>query len=332
MTQLRHGPARDLMRLSQMLQARKHVGMTVVEIAGELGRSERTAKRLLATLSEIEPELAWHHDDGDRRKRWAIRRSRSSPPAVTADTLASLAGIGNLLRANGLDDYANLIADLRQQLAASQERRRLLAIDPDLELFDEALGVASRPGPRAPSDPDVRAALQEAIAAVRKVRFTYTDVGGRKTSERLVSPLGLVLGPRVYLVAPEADASVRQFALTGIRNPAPTSEPAERSDFDLRAFAERSFGAFHDGVFREWRLRFAANARHDLEHYRFHPSQKLRVAESGEVEVTFACESVREVAYECVRWSEMLIGVEPEDLRRCLREICGRISMAIEGK
>lgn len=332
MTQLRHGPARDLMRLSQMLQARKHVGITVEEISSELGRSQRTVKRLLATLSETDPDLAWHLDDGDRKRRWTIRRSRAAPPAVTADTLASLSGIGNLLRAQGLDDYANLIADLRLQLEASQEKRRLLALDPDLELFDEALGVASRPGPRAPSDPSVRAALQDAIAAGRKVRFTYTDVRGLKTTERLVSPLGLVLGPRAYLIAREADASLRQFALTGIRNPAPTSEPAERGDFDLRAFVERSFGAFHDGVFREWRLRFVESARHDLEHYRFHPSQKLRVVESGEVEVTFACESVREVAYECVRWSEMLVGVEPEDLRTCLREICGRIFLAIDAK
>lgn len=332
MTQLRHGPARDLLRLSQTLQARRHVGMTVAEIAGELGRSQRTVKRLLSTLSATEPDLAWHLDADGRKRRWTIRRSRAAPPAVTADTLASLSVIGSLLRAQGLGDYANLIADLRLQLEASQEKRRLLALDPDLEIFDEALGVASRPGPRAPSDPSVRAVLQDALAAGRKVRFTYTDVRGRRTSERLVSPLGLVLGPRAYLIARERDASVLKFALTGIQYPKLTSEPAARDNFDLQAFVERSFGAFHDGIYREWRLRFKAAARHAVEHYRFHPSQTVSVRETGEVEVVFTCESVREVAYECVRWSEWLVAIETEELRGCLRDICERILLAIDGK
>lgn len=328
MTGLRHRPARDLLRLVEMLQARRHVGMTIEEIAHDVGRSERTVHRLLKTLADTGYDLHSRLDEDGRRKRWMVRTSRSTVPAVTADTLSSLTGIGEMLRSQGLVDYAELITDLRRHLEASQERRRLLALDPDLEVFDDTLGVASRPGPVAPSDPTVRRRLQDAIVTGLMVHFTYTDVRGDKTSERLVSPLGLLLGPRAYLVARDTNKSVRIFALTGIREPRLMPDVADRDDFDLRAFVERSFGAFHDGVYREWRLRFEAAARHEVEHYRFHPSQTVTVHETGEVEVVFTCESVREVAYECFRWSEWLVAVETEELRACLREICERIMRA----
>jgi hypothetical protein len=46
---------------------------------------------------------------------------------------------------------------------------------------------------------------------------------------------------------------------------------------------------------------------------------------SGEVEISFECESILEVAYECFRWSEHLVAVGPNALRGALTDICSRM-------
>jgi hypothetical protein len=40
---------------------------------------------------------------------------------------------------------------------------------------------------------------------------------------------------------------------------------------------------------------------HELSNYQFHPTQTMKHLDTGETEVSFQCESIREVAYERVR-------------------------------
>ena len=108
----------------------------------------------------------------------------------------------------------------------------------------------------------------------KQITFTYKNITATKTSQRRASPLGIILGPRAYLVAHDEEAdALRNYTLTGIENLHIIDEDNPHTAFDIDAFAHRSF-AFHDGILMVRTLTFHAKAAPILEHYEFHPTQK----------------------------------------------------------
>lgn len=327
----RHRPAKDLVRLIQLLSGHKAFGLSVDEIAARMEVSTRTARRLLVALADIEPDLSFHIADDTPKKQWFLPSTKTRMPAVSAEQLSSLTAIANFMQAQGHQDYAQTLNDLRAGLQAGLDRASLLRLDPDLEVLDASIEVTHRPGPKTSFDPLTRSQLLRAITEERQVRFTYTDVRGLKTAPRRVSPYALVVGPRAYLVGwDEATGGIRNFALTGIREVESCDSGVTRDGFDVAAYVRQSFGAFHDGMFAQWRLRFKAGTAHELSSYQFHPSQTMTILSGGEIEVSFYCESVREVAYECFRWSEHLVSIGPEHLRKTVEDICQNMRRACD--
>lgn len=325
----RHRPAKDMLRLIQLLSAHKAYGLSVDEIAARMETTRRTAQRYLAALQDIEPDLSTRSDSESQKKLWYLPSPRTRTPPVTAEQLASLSEIAAFMRAQGHGNHARVLDDLRGALQAGLDAAALRKLEPDLEVLDASIEVTHRPGPRAAFDPAIRSQLLEAILRERQVSFRYTDVPGTKVSIRTVSPLAIVVGPRSYLVGYDEDnRALRNYALTGISELAILEHNAHRADFDSGAYVAQSFGAFHDGRFHHWVLRFRPEAAHELSSYQFHPSQTVKELPGGEVEVSFFCESIREVAYECFRWSGHLTAIGPAELRDTVREICAGIETA----
>ena len=50
----------------------------------------------------------------------------------------------------------------------------------------------------------------------------------------------------------------------------------------------------------------------------------------GEVEIRFSCESVKEIAYECFRWSEHLISIQPDALNLAVTQIINEMGQVIK--
>jgi predicted DNA-binding transcriptional regulator YafY len=327
----RHRPAKDLVRLIQLLSGHKAFGLSVEEIAARMEVSPRTVRRQLVALADIEPDLAFHTADNSPKKLWFLPSTKTRMPAVSAEQLSGLSAIAAFMQAQGHQDYARTLHDLRDGLQAGLDRASLLRLDPDLEVLDASIEVTHRPGPKASFDPLTRSQLLKAITEERQVRFTYTDVRGLKTAKRRVSPYALVVGPRAYLVCRDEDAdAIRNFALTGIRDVESGDARTTRDGFDVAAYVRQSFGAFHDGRFDQWILRFRAGTAHELSSYQFHPSQTMSVLPGGGIEVSFYCESIREVAYECFRWSEHLVSIGPAELRETVEEICNNMRLACD--
>jgi predicted DNA-binding transcriptional regulator YafY len=205
-------------------------------------------------------------------------------------------------------------------------------LDPDLEALDASIEVTHRPGPKVSIDPVIRTRLLDAITTERQVVFQYTNVRGTKTATEQVSPVALIMGPRAYLIGwDEAVDAIRNYALTGIQDIVVSQDAARRDPFDARTYVAQSFGAFHDGQFQNWVFRFCPETAYELTHYQFHPSQTISRLPSGEVEISFYCESIREVAYECFRWSEHLTWIGPQALRNIVREISDAMQAACGG-
>lgn len=325
----RQRPAKDMLRLIQLLAAEKAFGMTLTEIMDQMEWTKRTTQRYLAALQDIEPDLSYHVDEDTNAKHWYLPSPRTRIPPVTAEQLSSLTAIAAFMAAQGHASYGNTLEDLRQTLQAGLDRSAMVRLDPDLEVLDDSVEITHRPGPKASFDPLTRTAILQAITTGSKVRFSYTNVRGHKSSQKIVSPYALIVGPRTYLIArDESVAATRNYALTGIADLEVLSETATEPDFDIKTYVSRSFGAFHDGIFEQWVLRFRPGMEYELSNYQFHPSQTMKTLDSGEVEVSFYCESIREVAYECLRWTESLTWVGPDRLRHLLKDICREVTEA----
>ena len=318
----RQRPAKDMLRLIQLLASEKAFGLTLADIQDRMEWSYRTTQRYIAALQDIEPDLTFHIDEDTKAKHWYLPSPRTRIPPVNADQLASLTAIAGFMAAQGHSSYAETLEGLRETLQAGLDRSSMVRLDPDLEVLDDSIEIALRPGPKSSFDPAIRTSLLQAITTSQQVRFQYTNVSGRKTSQKTVSPYALTVGPRTYLIArDEAAKATRNYALTGIADLEILSTPAVPADFDVKAYVSQSFGAFHDGIFERWILRFKPGMAYELSNYQFHPTQTVTHLDNDEIEVSFWCESIREVAYECVRWSEHLTWVGPERLRGLLQDI-----------
>jgi predicted DNA-binding transcriptional regulator YafY len=164
------------------------------------------------------------------------------------------------------------------KLRALMRPDALTRVAPDLEALTEAEGIAMRPGPRPRIDPDIVAALRQAILPSRKVKLHYKYRGSGKTGYDTVRPYGFIYGKRHYLVAwseNEQARDFRNFALSNIERVEILDRIfTRRRGFSLKDYAERSFGVFQEEPFDVvWR--FSADAAPDAMEFLFRLSSTL---------------------------------------------------------
>ena len=324
----RQRPAKDLLRVIHILQANKSFGVTAETIAKEMEVSVRTVKRWLSAIKDIEPDLSYRNVSEIRGNLWYLPTAKTRITPTSADQLSSLKTISQLLKSHGYEEYSRVLNELSDVFKASADTRQMNRIDPDLEVLEESVRVTHSPGPKGVYEPMLRSALLEAILTEQQVQFTYKNTSDTKIDEKQVSPLGITLGPRVYLVAfDQSIKEIRNYALTGISNFRVLDQPIEYFHFDLNQYVGGSFGAFHDGIFLKWKLKFKSEAAPALYKYQFHPTQKFKTLDNGEIEISFYCESVREVALECFKWSHHLVSIKPRLLRETIDKIISEMRL-----
>ncbi len=296
-------------------------GLTLDEMADFIGAGRRTAERTRDAIQEVFGPLE-SRDDG-RKKRFFIA-SRGLDRFVrtpTIDELTELENAARALEASQAPDRAAHLHSLRAKIGASlrgDERRRLSR---NVEDQIRAEAFACQVGPRPMSDPSVLSALREALLAGRVVRFNYGGDDGEPPRWRKVVPYGLLFGPRYYLVASvKSRPGPVLFRLDMIHDVKVTEEPGlPPDDFDLKAFAARSFGVFQEEP-ENVVLRFAPSAARDARAYLFHPTQSLADEPDGSLTVRFHAGGMRQIAHHLMTWGPAVTVVAPSALQEEMRE------------
>lgn len=321
-------PTKDLIRLIHLLQANKSYGITVKMISREMAVSIRTVKRWLSAIKDLEPDLSYRTFPDVAGKLWYLPYAKTKYKQVSAEKLSSLKTVGEFIKSQGFEEYSHIIDELLDMFKANLDNKQINRIEPDLEVLDESVKVIRLPGPKSSYDPYLRSALLESILIEKQVQFTYRNVSDTKTETKQVSPYGITLGPRAYLVAMDSNINeIRNYALSGITNLKILDNFVEQIDFDFNEYMTRSFGAFHDNIFLKYKLKFKADAAAALYKYEFHSSQKIKKFDNGEIEISFYCESLKEVALECFKWSEHLISIKPNKLQKEIKKIISQIKL-----
>jgi predicted DNA-binding transcriptional regulator YafY len=204
-----------------LMQTRGRV--TAAELADELEVSVATARRDLEALSTAGVPV---YPQSGRGGGWSLlggaRTDLSGLTAAEAQALFVLVGPAAAVAPDAKAALRKLVRALPETFRADADAAaNAVVIDP------------ARWGGHDTQRPDLVAALQSAVVQRRKVRMHYAKRRGQR-SERLVSPLGLIVKDEIWYLIAATDNGQRTYRVDRIAEAEVTEEPAERPrDFDL---------------------------------------------------------------------------------------------------
>lgn len=316
---MRHDKAAVVIELARRMAASAE-GLTLDEMAAELGVGRRTAERLRDAVLSLFPAAEELSDPPT--KRWRIRGGLSAfEQAPTATELVELAKAAQGLRLAGEVGRAAALESLERKTKAAMRSTTLNRLAPDLEALVRAETLAVQAGPRPSADEAVLAAIRGAVLAERAVAFIYSRPGA-EARRRVVAPCGLMFGRANYLVAADVGSeTVKTFRLDRMSSVEALDQTARPpAGFDLATFANRSFGIYQDEV-EDVVLHVAPGEKaEEARAWRWHPTQALEDAPDGGVIVRFRASGMRELAWHLFSWGGAVTIVAPERLKAVMAD------------
>ena len=323
---MRHEKASLLLDLARRLAASAE-GMTLDEMAEGVGVGRRTAERMRDALWGLFPQMEEIAEGAAKRFRipGGLDGLYQSP---TAEELLELGKAAAQLRASGAEPRARALESLERKVRGATRGAALRRMAPDIEAMARAeTHIAVHAGPRPYEDEAMIGALRQALMAMRQVRFVYLG-GSRPGERRQATPFGLMFGRANYLVAaPFGSNEPRNWRLDRIAELQVLDEPGvPPPDFDLDAYANRSFGIYQDAV-QDVVLRISPAGAADALVWRFHPTQSVQRQADGSVIVRFSASGALELAWHLFTWGDRIEVIKPEGLREMLvRELEGALA------
>ena len=297
--------------------------LTIDDIEAELNVSRSTAERLRGAVEQSFGPLEEVHT-AERRKRWRLRSDALRQLIrVAPEELAELESAAEGLDRAGLTERAKAIRDVAGKLRALWRPRPDVDTEDELEVLMRTEGLAMRAGPRPHLETGLLPLLREALTAGRMVEFEYRARTTGATSRQRVKPYGVLYGNRAHLVGrTDWTDEPRLWRLDRVRDARVLEETFERvADFDLRTYAERSFGTFQENPV-DVVLRFDSEAAYDAGNFLFHPSQTRDWNADGTITVRFRAGGIDEMCWHLVTWGESVKVEKPRRLRRRLADMC----------
>ncbi len=310
---MRHEKATRLLDLARML-AGSAEGLTLDEMAQNLEVGRRTAERMRDAVWAAFPQM--EAIDDPPAKRFRIPSGLDGVfQTPTAAELAALPSPADGYKASGAEARAASLYALEGKLLSALRGAARRKVAPDVEALVQAETIAVHAGPRPFEDVTVLAAIRTAIKGLSGLSFRY-EGGSTPGRTREVTPLGVLFGRSNYLVAAEGQGGQpRSWRLDRMSDLKVLEKPASPpADFSLQAFADESFGIYHDAI-QDVELRIKASRAEDALRWRFHATQTVTQEVDGTVTVTFRAGGMRELAWHLFTWGGDIEIIAPQTLK-----------------
>lgn len=324
---MRHDKAAMVIELARRMAASAE-GLTLDEMAQEMGVGRRTAERMRDAVGSLFPAMDEISDPPT--KRWRIRGGLSAfEQAPTATELVELSKAAQGLRSTGEPARAAALEGLERKIKAAVRSTTLNKLAPDLEALVRAETIAVMAGPRPSSDEAVLTEIRGAILAGQPLGFIYSRPGA-EPRRRSVAPCGLMFGRANYLVALDRKSGeIRTFRLDRMSDVmAEDGVSTPPADFDLAAFANRSFGIYQDEV-EDVALRISPEGAAEARGWRWHPTQAFEDQPDGGVIVRFSASGMRELAWHLFSWGDQVTILQPARLKAVMAEAIAAAQKAL---
>ncbi|WFU25131.1 WYL domain-containing protein [Bradyrhizobium sp. CB1717] len=313
---MRHEKAAAILNLARTL-ASSAEGLTLDEMAQELGENRRTIERMRDALASVFPQLEEHQDGATKR----FRIPGGLDGFINAPTKEELLELNKAiegLRRRDANASADALQALEKKIRSAIKRPALNKLAPDLEVLLRAEMIAVPAGPRAVEDPDVLLAIRDALLQMKVLQFVYHG-GSRPGAAREVVPFGILFGRCNYLIAADLGTiKPKHWRLDKIECITVLEKTASRpAGFNLVQFATGSFG-FFQGEQEDVVLHVLPHGMDEFKNWQFHPNQKVEFLSDGGALVRFRASGMLELAWHLFCWGNQIEIVSPVSLRQLM--------------
>ena len=304
--QARYPKFGKLLNLLIKMQSR-YTGLTLNDIQKELEVSRRSAERLRDVLIWEIPSIVELETLG-REKHWGFSHQSHLREIVTfsKDEIAQLESIKNKIEhENEKDALESVITKLR-----ALSKKDMAQIDDAIEILLKTEGSAVTQKPSYKIDIKLLDTIRQAIKGNLRIKCKYD---GR---DKILSPYGIIYGANVFLIGVEGNHEnpyvYRMHRLTVVEL---TNDTFDKGDFDIKEYANRSFGVYQNEIIKV-ELLFSKDVAEDVLNFNFHPTQKVKSNEDGTVTVKFKASGELEILWHLFRWGDNVRIISPRSLRK----------------
>ena len=304
--QARYPKLGKILNLIIKMQSR-YSGITLNDIQEELEVSRRSAERLRDVLIWEIPQIEELPTTG-REKHWGFSRSSHLREIISfsKDEIAELEGVKNNLQLDSTKDVLNGIVDKLKVLS----RKNATEIEDAIEILLKTEGSAVTQKPSYKIDIQILDTIRQAIKENLRIKCKYD---GR---DKILSPFGIVYGANIYLIGVEGDKpDPYVYRLHKVTDIELTEEKFYKGDFDIKEYANRSFGVYQNEIIKV-ELRFSKEVAEDVLNYNFHPTQKVKQNDDGTVTVKFKASGELEILWHLFRWGDKVQIISPKSLKK----------------
>lgn len=301
----RYSRVSDILDLAIFMQS-KVLGVTISDIMERYNVSRRTAERMRDSLMNIFPQVDEIETD-EAQKHWGF--TNFSMHNLITFTSKELANIEQLQRRTTNREMKEELGKTVEKIKALS-RKNLCSIENNIELFMQTEGYAVRQMPQYKISMEVVESIRDAMQKSKMVEAIYHD------KKRLIEPLGLIYGEKIYLIAREKAKGndIYNYLLHKFSDLKVTDRAFDKGDFDLQEYTNQSFGVYHGEVL-DVKLLFDKELAEEASKYNFHPTQKGKWNDDGTFTVNFKASGSKEIIWHVFKWGSGCKIITPKPLK-----------------
>lgn len=303
--------ADDIIELGLMFQS-SSCGISIEDIARKFECSRRSAERMKTLLFEKFPEKVEEVPSNDRKKRWRFKKgTMNCLISFSPNDFANLEYLKNL---SNNDNKKQELDELIAKIKALTPQQNMTGLNNDISAILETEGFAVRQYFGANIEPEILELLRNSMLMFKKIKFNYTI--DKKAKEVTLNPYGIVISNKYYLVGfNEYKNALRTYKIEKIMDLEILDEYFDKDEtFNLNDWCKNSFGIYQEKAL-DIVLEFNNCVKNDVLNYHFHPTQKMKELENGNVEVRFTSGGTYAICQELFKWGTNVKIKSPESFR-----------------
>lgn len=288
----------EIIELAMMFQ-NSYCGLCIDDIKEHFECSRRSAERMKALLFDLFPEKIEEVQTNDKKKRWRfIKGTMNSLISFSADDFANLEYLKGLSTdENKQKELDELIAKIK----ALTPQKNLQTLDTDVSAILESEGFAIRQYSRVKADKQTLEKIRTALLSFKKIKFSYPI--NDKTKEIILNPYGVIISNKYYLVGfNEYVSDLRLYKVDKIEQLEILEEYFDKDEkFSLAEYCKNSFSIYQEEPI-DITLEFDKVVADDVLNYHFHPTQKMKQLDNGNIQVKFKSGGTYAICQELFKW------------------------------
>ena len=304
--QARYPKLGKILNLIIKMQSR-YSGITLNDIQQELEVSRRSAERLRDVLIWEIPQIVELETTG-REKHWGFSRS-SHLKEIISFTKEEIVELENVKNGIELENKKLVLESVLTKLKALSKKDSG-EIEDAIEILLKTEGSAVTQKPSYKVDVQILDIIRQAIKENLRIKCKYDS------REKILSPYGIIYGSSVYLVGVEGNKPEPYvYKMHRLSNIELTEQNFDKGDFDIKEYANRSFGVYQNEI-NKVELLFSESVAEDVLNFNFHPTQKVKQNDDGTVTVKFKASGELEILWHLFKWGDNVKIISPKSLKK----------------